>query len=299
MCAIVALHVATNGGDPTDEIQVDGYSPTIKKRSLSRQLVELRKACRLTTMEVQRQLGWSAAKLNYIEKAKWIKPDSDDVTDLCELYGVEGDRRDALIRLAREGRHRGWWRKYNDVFPDEYPGFEAGAAQIHAFEPAFIPGLLQVPAYIELVARAYGTDDPAELQRRVDARMQRQKILTRDDNPCQFHAVIDENAILRITDPAIRRAQIGHLIKITERPNVEVQLLPIAAGVYPVPGEAFTRLAFADPAERDIVYLETAIDDRMLEGTDEVARYMLKFEKFAAVALSPKATRTTLTRQME
>jgi hypothetical protein len=204
-----------------------------------------------------------------------------------------------LIRLAREGRQRGWWRKYNDVFPDEYPGFEAGAAQIHAFEPAFIPGLLQVPSYIDLAARAYGADDPAELQRRVDARVERQKILTRADDPCQLHAVIDENAILRISDPAIRRAQLGHLVKITDRPNVEVQLLPISAGIYPVPGEAFTCLAFADPAERAIVYLETAIDDRMLEGTDEVDRYMLKFKKFAAAALNPKATRTTLTRQME
>jgi hypothetical protein len=282
-----------------DEIRAGGYSPTIKKRSLSRQLVELRKACHLTTMDVQRQLGWSSTKLNYIEKAKWIKPDSDDVTDLCELYGVEGPQRDALMRLAREGRQRGWWRKYNDVFPDELPGFEAGASHIRAFETSFIPGLLQVPSYIELVTRAAGYDDPGDIQHHVDARLARQKILTRDDDPCQFHAVIDENAILRITDTAIRRAQIGHLIKITERPNVEVQLLPIAAGVYPGQGEVFLCLSFPDPTERPIVYLESAIDDRMLEETDEVDRYMLKFDKLRAMALSPKATRTTLTRQME
>jgi hypothetical protein len=280
---------------PTDEIRAGGYSPTIKKRSLSRKLVELRKACALTTTDVQRQLGWSATKLNYIEKARWIKPDSDDVTDLCELYGVEGDQRDALIRLAREGRERGWWRRYNDVFPHEYPGFEAGAAQICAFETTFIPGLLQVPGYIELITRASGTDDPGDIQRHLDARLERQKILTRDHGP-NLHAVIDENAILRITDPAIRRAQISHLIQMTGRPNVEIQVLPIAAGVYPVPGEAFTCLSFADPAERDLVYLESAIGDRMLEETDEVDRYMLKFRQLAAAALSPKATRTTLPR---
>jgi hypothetical protein len=286
------------GRRTTDGIRADGYSPTIKKRTLSRKLVELRKACGLTTTDVQRQLGWSATKLNYIEKAKWIKPDSDDVTDLCELYGAEGHERDALIRLAREGRQRGWWRKYDDVFPDEYPGFEAGATQIYAFEPVFIPGLLQVPGYIELVARASG-NDPAEVQRRVDARVERQKILTRNDDPCRLHAIIDENAILRITDPAIRHAQLAHLIEITDRRNVEVQILPIAAGVYPVPGEAFTCLSFPDPSERAIVYLETAVDDRMLEETNEVDRYMLKFQQLAAAALSTAKTRTTLTRQME
>ncbi len=266
---------------------------------ISRKLVELRKACGLTTTDVQRQLGWSASKLNYIEKAKWIKPDSDDVTDLCELYGAEGHECDALIRLAREGRQRGWWRKYNDVFSSEYPGFEAGATLIRAFEIAFIPGLLQVPGYIELVTRASGIDDPADIQRCVAARVERQKILTRDDDPCQLHAVIDENAILRITDPAIRHSQIAHLIESADRPNIDVQVLPITAGVYPVPGEAFTCLSFADTSERPIVYLESAIDDRMLEETDEVDRYMLKFQQLAAAARTTEDTRTTLKRQME
>jgi transcriptional regulator with XRE-family HTH domain len=281
-----------------DDNRALGYSPTIKKRSLSRQLVELRQACGLTTSQVQRQLGWSASKLNYIEKAKWIKPDSDDVTDLCDLYGIDGERRDALLKLAREGRQRGWWRKYNDVFPDEYPGFEAGATQIRTFEIAFIPGLLQVPSYVELLTRAYGVDDPADIQRRVEARIERQKILTRDDAP-RLHAVIDENAILRITDPVIRRDQIARLIEMTTRPNIDIQLLPIAAGVYPVSAESFTCLGFPSPTERDIVFLESAIGDRMLEETDEVDRYMLKFQQLTAAALSPKATRTTLTRHTE
>lgn len=281
-----------------DEIRPGGYSPTIRKRSLSRRLVELRKACGLTTTEVQRQLNWSASKLNYIEKAKWIEPNSDAVADLCELYGVEGREREALIRLAREGRQRGWWRKYNDVFSNELPGFEAGASQIRAFETTFIPGLLQVPGYIELITRAAGIDDPAAIKRHVDARMERQEILTRDNDPCRLHAVIDENAILRITDPAIRRAQLGHLAEITSRPNVDVQLLPVAAGVYPGAGEVFAYLSFPDPSERDFVFLESSIDDRMLEEADELERYRLRFEQLRTAALSPEETRTQLKQQI-
>ncbi|SRR6266568_2941343 len=281
-----------------DEIRAGGYSPTIRKRSLSRRLVELRKACGLTTTEVQRQLNWSASKLNYIEKAKWIEPNSDAVADLCELYGVEGREREALIRLAREGRQRGWWRKYNDVFSNELPGFEAGASQIRAFETTFIPGLLQVPSYIELITRAAGIDDPAGIKRHVDARVERQEILTRDNDPCRLHAVIDENAILRITDPAIRRAQLGHLAEITSRPNVDVQLLPVTAGVYPGAGEVFAYLSFPDPSERDFVFLESSIDDRMLEEADELERYRLRFEQLRTTALSPEETRTQLKQQI-
>jgi transcriptional regulator with XRE-family HTH domain len=279
------------------EIRAGGYSPTVRKRSLSRKLVELRKACGLTTTDVQRQLGWSATKLNWIEKAKWVEPSSDAVVDLCELYGVEGTDRDALVTLAREGRQRGWWRKYNDVFGSELPGFESGASVILTFETAFIPGLLQIPSYIELATRTAGIDDPAEVQRHLDARIKRQHILTRDLAPCRLHAIIDENAIARITDPAIRNDQLTHLAEITGRPNVDIQLLPVTAGLYPAAGEVFVYLTFPDPSERDIVYLETAVGDRMLEEPDELERYRLKFEKLRAAALSPDDTRTHLKQQ--
>ncbi|MBV9446421.1 MAG: helix-turn-helix domain-containing protein [Streptosporangiaceae bacterium] len=275
-----------------------GYSPTIRKRTLARKLVKLRQDRKLTTTAVQRRLGWSATKLNWIEKARWIEPVTDQVTDLCELYGVEGAERDALITLARQGRDRGWWGKYSDVFSSELPGVEAGASQIRTFETGFIPGLLQVPGYIELITRAAGIDDPAEIARHTDARLRRQDILTREHRPCRLHAIIDENAVARITDPGIRRDQLGHLLKAVGRPNVDVQILPFSAGVYPAAGEVFIYLSYPGPDERDIVYLETAIDDRMLEEYDELERYRLKFDKLRAVALTPKDTRAYLKQQI-
>src|SRR5690606_18713181 len=48
------------------------------------------------------------------------------------------------------------------------------------------------------------------------------------------------------------------------------------------------------PRERDIVFLETAVDDRMLEEKDVLRRYMLRFEQLRAVALSAEASRDRL-----
>jgi hypothetical protein len=281
------------------EIQANGYSPTVMKRMLSRKLVELRKACKLTTTEVQRQLSWSATKLNHIEKARWVEPNGDLVNDLCELYGVEGRDRDALIQLARDARQRGWWRKYNDVFSNELPGFEAGASMIRTVETVFVPGLLQTPDYIEMVTRAAGIEDPAAIKRHVDARLNRQRILTRKENPCRLHAVIDETAILRINDRTIRREQIRHILQTAEQPHVDVQVLRIADGVYPSTAEPFTYLHFPDPGERDIVYLETTIDDRMLEENDELERYMVRFGQLQKAAPDPTDTYTHLTQQTD
>jgi transcriptional regulator with XRE-family HTH domain len=273
-----------------DQTPSTGDSPTIRKRALARKLVEHRQRRGLTTTDVQRRLGWSATKLNWIEKARWTESVTDSVTDLCELYEISAPERNALITLARQSRERGWWTRYNDVFGrEELPGWEAGASAIWTFETAFIPGLLQTPDYIELITRAAGIEDPAEIRRHAEARTRRQAILTRDHDPCRLHAIIDENALARITDPAIRSGQAARLSEDASRPNITVQVLPVSAGVYPVTSEAFLHLAFPD-GERDIVYIETTFDNRMLEELDEIERYKLKFAALQAAALTPEET---------
>lgn len=273
-----------------DQTPSTGDSPTIRKRALARKLVEHRQRRGLTTTDVQRRLGWSATKLNWIEKARWTESVTDSVTDLCELYEISAPERNALITLARQSRERGWWTRYNDVFGrEELPGWEAGASAIWTFETAFIPGLLQTPNYIELITRAAGIEDPTEIRRHAEARTRRQAILTREDDPCRLHAIIDENALARITDPAIRSGQAARLSEDASRPNITVQVLPVSAGVYPVTSEAFLHLAFPD-GERDIVYIETTFDNRMLEELDEIERYKLKFAALQAAALTPEET---------
>jgi len=273
-----------------DQIRSTSDSPTIRKRALARKLVEHRQRRGLTTTDIQRRLAWSATKLNWIEKARWTESVTDSVADLCELYEIGGPERDALITLARQSRERGWWTKYNDVFGrEELPGWEAGASKIWTFETAFIPGLLQTPDYIELITRAAGITDPAEIRRHAEARTRRQHILTRPDDPCQLHAIIDENALARITDPAIRRNQAARLFQVANQPNITVQILPVSAGVYPVTSEPFLHLAFPG-GERDIVYIETTIDNRMLEELDEIERYKLKFARLQALTLTPEQT---------
>ena len=131
--------------------------------------------------------------------------------------------------------------------------------------------------------------DPAEIGRHAEARTRRQHILTRLDDPCELHAIIDENALARITDPAIRRNQAARLFQVANQPNITVQILPVSAVVYPVTSEPFLHLAFPG-GDRDIVYIETTIDNRMLEELDEIERYKLKFARLQALALTPEQT---------
>src|SRR5204863_64910 len=104
-----------DGRNRVDDIRTGGYSPTIRKRSLSRKLGELRKNCGLTTTQVQLQLNWSASKLNYIEKAKWIEPNSDAVAD-------PGIREDQLSHLIEQGARENVDIRVIPVTAGIYPG---------------------------------------------------------------------------------------------------------------------------------------------------------------------------------
>ena len=119
---------------------------------------------------------------------------------LLDFYGVDGAEREQLINLARDARKRGWWHSYSDVLPDlyeTYVGLEAAAASIHTYESEAIPGLLQTPEYAYAITKATLIHaDAAEINRRVELRIQRQRRITGDD-PLQLWAAIGEPALRR------------------------------------------------------------------------------------------------------
>ena len=114
---------------------------------------------------------------------------------------MTGPERDGLIQLTREARQPGWWHSFRDVLPNPYEvhiGLEAGAASIRNFEPSVVPGLLQTADYARETFRNGPIElDPDGVERLVEVRLARQKILTRDNRP-RLWAVIDEAVIRRV-----------------------------------------------------------------------------------------------------
>jgi Domain of unknown function (DUF5753) len=43
-----------------------------------------------------------------------------EVRRLLDLYGVEGQRLEELLALAREATYKGWWEEYADAMPEDY-----------------------------------------------------------------------------------------------------------------------------------------------------------------------------------
>jgi transcriptional regulator with XRE-family HTH domain len=168
-------------------------NPTLRARRLALELLRRREAAGLTREEAARQLEWSTSTIFRIETGR-SRPQPGNVRVLLELYGVSGPERDGLIRLAREARQPGWWHSFRDVLPNPYEvfiGLEAGAASIRNFEPIVIPGLLQTEEYARQTLRnGPGELDRDDIERLVQVRMERQRILGREDRP-RLWAVID------------------------------------------------------------------------------------------------------------
>uniref|UniRef100_J2K1Q1 DNA-binding protein n=1 Tax=Streptomyces auratus AGR0001 TaxID=1160718 RepID=J2K1Q1_9ACTN len=147
-----------------------------------------------------------------------------DVEDLLTLYGVgDAQEREALLSLAREANVAGWWHSYSDVLPgwfQTYVGLEGATSLLRVYEVQFVHGLLQTENYAQAVVRRGMPDaGPAEIERRVALRMERQKLLV-TERSAQFHCVLDEAALRRpYGERAVMREQLKHLIEVSERPN--------------------------------------------------------------------------------
>lgn len=271
-------------------------SPTLRRRRLSAELRQLRNQAGMTLEQVAERLEFSTAKLRFIESAQWVRPNIGDVRNLLDVYGVTDERRrEELLRLAREGRQRGWWQPYSKMLSETYTtyiGLEAEAAKLLTYQPLIVPGLFQTEAYARALIQATPDEISDQvIEDRVAVRMERQQILTGSD-PLSVWAVIDEAVLRRpIGGPEVMHAQLERLLELARLPNVTLQLIPFDVGAHPGAGRGpFTILQFPQEADRDAVYLDNFAGELYVEEAGEVNLFHDGFRHLVGVALSPKAT---------
>jgi transcriptional regulator with XRE-family HTH domain len=262
------------------------------------ELKRLREGARLTQDSVAEHLDWHPTKLMRIETGR-SSPHPNDVRLMLEVYGItECEQVAALVTLARGARQRGWWYPYRDILLNRYDfliGLESEASTLRAFTLAMIPGLLQTADYARAVIRGGPQGLGArDVERRVEVRMTRQQVLAGEIRP-HFWAVMDESVIRRpIGGPALMGQQLKHLIAVEEQGRATVQVVPYGAEAHPGLAGPFLILGFADQAEPDIAYLETAGGNVFADKPEDVELYTAAFEHLRAVALSPDQTRVLL-----
>ncbi|MGY0060377.1 helix-turn-helix domain-containing protein [Streptomyces sp. LZ34] len=270
----------------------------VRRILLGSQLRRLRESRGITREAAGYSIRASESKISRMELGR-VSFKARDIEDLLTLYGVTDEtERASLLGLAREANVAGWWHSYGDVLPSwfqTYVGLEGAASHIACYEVQFVHGLLQTEGYAHaVVTRGQPHACHSEVERRVALRMERQKLLVSERGPA-FQVVIDEAALHRpYGGQAVMRAQIQHLITVSEQPNVTLQVMPFSFGGHAGESGAFTLLRFPESDLPDIVYLEQLTSALYLDKPEEVGQYRRVLERLSADSLSAEKSRDLL-----
>lgn len=290
------IRAAEPEGSPVRSLLTPAASggPTVLRILLGAQLRRLRESKRISLEEAGGVIRASHSKVSRMETGRVGFKDRD-IMDLLAFYGVTDEKEcEALRSLAARANAQGWWHDYSDVLPtwfEAYIGLEEAASQVRAYEVQFVPGLLQTGDYARAVSLlGFPNASDREIDRRVGLRLARQMILTRPEPP-NIWAVLDEAVLRRpIGGAEVMRAQIRHLIELTQRPNVTVQVIPFNAGGHAAAGGPFSVLRFAEYDLPDVVYLEQLTSALYLDKQEIVDSYLMVMERLCIEALTPAAS---------
>jgi transcriptional regulator with XRE-family HTH domain len=272
--------------------------PTVLRMLLGAQLRKLREQAGISREDAGYHIRASGSKISRIELGR-VSFKERDVTDLLEYYGVHDPaERDKLIQLTREANSPPWYQRFQDAVPDwfhVYVGLEEAAQLIRDYQIQFVPGLLQTEEYARAVILQGSPGlGPEEVERRVQLRMGRQKLLTRE-NPPRFWAIVDEAALRRpMGGREVHLGQLERLICSVSEPNITLQVMPFRYGGHAAEGGAYTIMRFPETDLPDVVYMEYLTGAHYIDKADEVERYAAVMERLSVAATSPDRTREIL-----
>ncbi|MCG0289470.1 helix-turn-helix transcriptional regulator [Streptomyces sp. PSAA01] len=277
-----------------------GGAPTVLRVVLGKRLQDLREKAGLSFEQAGRALDVTHATIRRMEKAE-VGLKLPYVEKLLRTYGVtDPEEVEGFLSLAREANKAGWWHRFRDVLPEWFNTFvslEVEANLIRAYEPHYIPGLLQTEDYARAVLRAGMPHAPeSEIERNVALRMERQALLTRDDPPMLW-VVMDETVVRRpIGGSETMRAQIARLIEEAEAPHIRLQIMPFDAGPHPAMYGPFHIFRFPIPELPDIAYTESLVSGSYFDQRDDVSAFLEALDRMCAQAAPAQTTQAILSR---
>lgn len=259
-------------------------NPVLLRQEIGRQLRAAREAAGLAMFEAADRLGVARSTMSRIETGLG-SVSMNLARAMMRLYRWEDDD---LLDLVRTSHRPGWWKQYG--FSDKhFIALESGASRLSTFQPSLIHGLLQIVDYARAMFSA-GRLPRSEvwIDNQLDARMIRQERLVDEDQPLELVAVISEFALRwPVGGPAVMRAQLRHLVLITELPTVTLQVLPASVVSTDATFGAFTLLDFPAAEQPSVVYLEHALGPERKDKPEQVAAARMRLDNLRSLALDP------------
>ncbi|MEU7471446.1 helix-turn-helix transcriptional regulator [Streptomyces sp. NPDC044984] len=271
-------------------------SPTGRQLRLGAELRKLRERAGLTATEAGQLLGVKQNQISNTEAGR-IGVSPERVRTLAHHYKC-GDPAlvQALSDMAAD-RKRGWWEEYREILPaallnlaevEHHATCLRGAVTVH------IPGLLQTTEHArELFRQVVPEFPPPDIEHRVSFRIKRQAVLYRA-SAAPYHAVIHEAALrMQFGGPATARAQLRHLLDMSEREHITIKVLPFAAGGFPGSGQSIFYSHGPIP-QLDTVHLDQSHGPVFLDADAQLDMYRILLDRLDSRALTPEKSRDVI-----
>ncbi|WP_431044755.1 helix-turn-helix domain-containing protein [Streptomyces sp. P1-3] len=276
--------------------------PTVRRMQLGWELKKLREKSQLTLEQAVEGLPFSVTKLYRTENGLTALKSAADLRILLDRYGVDADEDiDFLVEIHRDSVNRGWWSVFRNVMPSGmsmFVGLESGARSIRAWQPNVVYGLLQTERYARemfLTAKPVDETTTAFVERNVQLRMERKKVLHRPHGPLELWTILDEAALRRtVGSPDVMREQYEEIVRLAQQDNVTVQILPMAMAAY-WSSFNFALLEFGSPLPT-VVQIDTHKVADLTDKDTEIWTFTRRFDALRAAALAPGETPAFLQR---
>ncbi|HEY0807773.1 MAG TPA: helix-turn-helix transcriptional regulator, partial [Pseudonocardiaceae bacterium] len=263
-----------------------GQKSTIRSRELGEQLRHAMELAHLSGKLAALRLGWTETKVSRLLTGRQAVKEAD-VASLLTLCGVKGDEKDRLLDLAREYNQRNWLQHHISRLPEQLRtliNHENQATQIHQFDAARIPGLLQTEYYARALIQRDVNVPPTEVEARVQARMSRQTLFSSDRHP-DFTYFLHESALrLPVGGRVVMSDQLHQLLRLGVRRYISIRVIPLSHGAHPAMDNSCRLVEFEEM--KPVVYVEEQTAGNFMEDASTVAVYRRIFGALADCSLS-------------
>ncbi|WP_168584314.1 helix-turn-helix transcriptional regulator [Saccharopolyspora sp. ASAGF58] len=262
---------------------------TPKGRALGGALRQAREDRGLKLREFASTLGRDPGVLSRWETGERT-PKPEQVAQILTALGVVGERYEEIVGLAYDTDAPQW---VATRLPDQKQqlsalvDYEQNASEIIEVAPLLIPGLLQTGSYVRAIMSGGGVPS-GEIATRAAIRIGRKDVILRNE-PARLLALVGEGALRQVVgDRDTMIEQLRHLADMSERPNIDLRIVPYRSGWNPSLEGGFLLIKHEklDP----VVALENRRSGLFLHEYDDVTVYEQAVEQTAQVALNSKAS---------
>ncbi|MFD9218517.1 Scr1 family TA system antitoxin-like transcriptional regulator [Streptomyces sp. NPDC060064] len=233
------------------------------------------------------RIGFSKSQVAMVERGE-RQPRGKFVSHADEVLGAQG----ALVVVAEKEFEVSGLRPWTEDYLIE----EQKAAALHAYQNHVIPGALQTEPYARAVFNCNYCPplDDEEIEKRVAARLERQKLFRRKPTPIVSY-VLEQSTLTRpLGGPTVLKEQLHHILDVGRLRHVEVQVVPHDRQTHA--GLAGPMILLETAERRQLAYVEGQNGGYFVSEQPDLGDMFGRYGILRAQALTPEESATLIER---